>query len=176
MGWMLREFAAHGAPESVIYDAKPHIGTDILIDVVQNIRREVIALGGEVRFGHRLERLNFACGRLAARSSIARRMSIPALRAAILAIGHSARDTFENLNAQGVPMQPKPFSMGVRIEHLQKNIDLAQYGRERGDLPAADYSLNVHLPTAQAPIPSACAPAARCSPRRPRRAALSPTV
>ena len=147
MGWMLREFAAHGAPESVIYDAKPHIGTDILIDVVQNIRREVIALGGEVRFGHRLERLNFACGRLtgAVVRCAENEYTLPCERL-ILAIGHSARDTFENLNAQGVPMQPKPFSMGVRIEHLQKNIDLAQYGRERGDLPAADYSLNVHLP------------------------------
>lgn len=147
MGWMLREFAAHGAPESVIYDAKPHIGTDILIDVVQSIRREVIALGGEVRFGHRLERLNFACGRLtgAVVHCAENEYALPCERL-ILAIGHSARDTFENLNAQGVPMQPKPFSMGVRIEHLQKNIDLAQYGRERGDLPAADYSLNVHLP------------------------------
>lgn len=147
MGWMLREFAAHGAPESVIYDAKPHIGTDILIDVVQNIRREVIALGGEVRFGHRLEQLNFACGRLtgAVVHCAENEYTLPCERL-ILAIGHSARDTFENLNAQGVPMQPKPFSMGVRIEHLQKNIDLAQYGRERGDLPAADYSLNVRLP------------------------------
>ena len=147
MGWMLREFAAHGAPESVIYDAKPHIGTDILIDVVQNIRREVIALGGEVRFGHRLERLNFACGRLtgAVVHCAENEYTLPCERL-ILAIGHSARDTFENLNAQGVPMEPKPFSMGVRIEHLQKNIDLAQYGRERSNLPAADYSLNVHLP------------------------------
>jgi len=147
MGWMLREFAAHGAPESVIYDAKPHIGTDILIDVVQNIRREVIALGGEVRFGHRLERLNVADGRLtgAVVHCAEGEYTLPCERL-VLAIGHSARDTFENLNAQGVPMQPKPFSMGVRIEHLQRSIDLAQYGRERGELPAADYSLNVHLP------------------------------
>ena len=147
MGWMLREFAAHGAPESVVYDAKPHIGTDILIDVVQNIRREVIALGGEVRFGHRLERLNVADGRLtgAVVHCAEGEYTLPCERL-VLAIGHSARDTFENLNAQGVPMQPKPFSMGVRIEHLQRSIDLAQYGRERGELPAADYSLNVHLP------------------------------
>ena len=114
---------------------------------MQSIRREVIDLGGEVRFGHRLERLNFACGRLtgAVVHCAENEYTLPCERL-ILAIGHSARDTFENLNAQGVPMQPKPFSMGVRIEHLQKNIDLAQYGRERGDLPAADYSLNVHLP------------------------------
>ena len=88
--------------------------TDILIDVVQNIRREVIALGGEVRFGHRLERLNFACGRLtgAVVHCAENEYTLPCERL-ILAIGHSARDTFENLNAQGVPMQPKPFSMGA---------------------------------------------------------------
>lgn len=147
MGWMLRQFAAHGAPESVVYDAKPHIGTDILIDVVQNIRREVTALGGEVRFGHRLERLRVTDGRLVGAEVRCNggEYELPCENL-ILAIGHSARDTFENLHAQGVPMQPKPFSMGVRIEHLQRDIDLAQYGRERGELPAADYSLNVHLP------------------------------
>ncbi len=147
MGWMLRQFAAHGAPESVVYDAKPHIGTDILIDVVQSIRREVIALGGEVRFGHRLERLCMVDGRLTGAyvHTADGDYELPCENL-ILALGHSARDTFENLHAQGVPMQPKPFSMGVRIEHLQRNIDLAQYGRERGSLPASDYSLNVHLP------------------------------
>ena len=145
--FVLREFAAHGAPESVTYDAKPHIGTDVLIDVVQSIRREIQELGGQVRFGTRLERLCVEDGALTGveirDADGLRRLRCEKL---ILAIGHSARDTFETLHAQGVPMEAKPFSMGVRIEHRQTDIDLAQYGRPRGELPAADYSLHVHLP------------------------------
>lgn len=147
LSWMLREFASHGAPESVTYDAKPHIGTDILINVVQNIRREVVALGGEVRFGTKLERLVIEDGKITGAVVTgpegAYTIDCDEL---ILAIGHSARDTFETLNAQHIHMEPKAFSMGVRIEHKQSDIDLAQYGRAREDLPAADYSLNVHLP------------------------------
>ncbi len=147
LGFVLREFAAHGAPESILYDAKPHIGTDILIDVVQNLRREIVALGGRVLFGTRMTRLCLEDGALTgievADSAGTRRI---ACRQVILAIGHSARDTFAALHAQGVPMEPKPFSMGVRIEHRQTDIDTAQYGRVRGSLPPADYSLNVHLP------------------------------
>jgi len=147
MFWVLREFAAHGAPESVTYDAKPHIGTDILIDVVQSIRREIIALGGEVRFETRLDGIETKDGAV---SGIivthgGNTETLPS-RQLILAIGHSARDSFTWLHDMGVPMERKPFSMGVRIEHRQTMIDLAQYGRERGELPPADYSLNVHLP------------------------------
>ena len=147
MGWMLRTFVKYGAPEDIVYDAKPHIGTDILINVVQNIRRAVIAMGGEVRFETRMKELVLEDGRVKGIlvESSGGEYEIECENV-ILAIGHSARDTFEALHAQGVPMEPKPFSMGVRIEHRQKDIDLAQYGRERGSLPAADYSLNVHLP------------------------------
>lgn len=147
MGWVLEEFYKHGAPESVTYDAKPHIGTDVLVDVVRNLRQEVIGLGGEVRFGARFEDLVTENGRLTGiiytQDGEKQRLSCSRL---ILALGHSARDTFENLYAQGVSMEQKPFSMGVRIEHRQKDVDLAQYGRARGELPPADYSLNVHLP------------------------------
>jgi len=146
LGFVLREFAAHGAPESVCYEAKPHIGTDILVDVVQSLRREIVSLGGEVRFGARLEGLRVEEGRLTGidvrEGGELRQIGCERL---ILAIGHSARDTLEKLFAQGLPMEPKPFSMGVRIEHRQEEIDRAQYGRARGALPAADYSLNVHL-------------------------------
>ena len=142
--WVLREFAAHGAPASVQWDAKPHIGTDILVDVVQNLRREIIALGGEVRFGAKLTGLEIENGRLAG-ALVNGEERIPC-EALILAVGHSARDTFEMLHAMGIPMEPKPFSMGVRIEHRQSAVDLAQYGRERGALPAADYSLNARFP------------------------------
>ncbi len=144
--WMLEQFAAHGAPESVTTDAKPHIGTDILIDVVRNIRREITSLGGELRFGTRLERLVIDGGRIVGAVLSAGEEYTLACDELILAIGHSARDSFETLRAQNVPMERKAFSMGVRIEHRQDAIDRAQYGRERGELPAADYSLNVRLP------------------------------
>ena len=147
MTQVLREFAAHGAPESVTFDAKPHIGTDVLIDVVQNIRKEILALGGEVRFETRLDGLavenGVLCGARITRAGVTE--TLPC-RQLILAIGHSARDSFTWLHEAGIAMERKPFSMGVRIEHRQAAIDLAQYGRERGELPPADYSLNVHLP------------------------------
>ena len=147
MGWVLQEFYKHGAAESVTYDAKPHVGTDVLVDVVRNIRQELIALGGEVRFGARFERLVIENGAVTAvEYTKAGEKRLQSCRHVILALGHSARDSFEHLLAQGVNMERKPFSMGVRIEHRQTDIDLAQYGRERGALPPADYSLNVHLP------------------------------
>ena len=147
MSWVLREFYRHGAPESVTYDAMPHVGTDILVDVVRNIRREILELGGEIRFGSRFERLLIQEGRLKGieYSRCGSRESLDCSRL-ILAIGHSARDSFEKLLAQGIHMEQKPFSMGVRIEHLQRDIDLAQYGRPRGKLPPASYKLSVHLP------------------------------
>jgi len=147
MGWMLSQLHGHGAAESVLFDAKPHIGTDVLVKVVKNIREHILALGGEIRFGCKMERLitegGRLCGIIVSDKGEEKRIDCDKL---ILAIGHSARDSFETLHSQGVPMQPKAFSMGVRIEHRQKDIDLAQYGRERETLPAADYSLNVHLP------------------------------
>ena len=145
--WVLREFHVHGAPENVLWDAKPHIGTDILVNVVQNIRREILSLGGEIRFGSRMEQLLIRDGAVSGLKIRTEEQSYElSCSRVILAIGHSARDSFESLHAQGVPMEPKPFSMGLRIEHLQADIDLAQYGRPRETLPAADYSLHVHLP------------------------------
>ena len=147
IGFVLAEFAAHGAPEHIAYDAKPHIGTDVLVEVVQSLRHEVIARGGEVRFGHRMTGLSTEDGRIAALTvrSPEGEYTLPAQQV-ILAIGHSARDTFELLHAQGIPMEPKPFSMGVRIEHRQSDINTAQYGAAAERLPAADYSLSCHLP------------------------------
>ena len=147
ISYMLRTFYEHGAPESILYDAKPHIGTDILINVVQSIRREIISLGGEVRFNSKLTGLvtenNTLRGVKVESAGGEYELACSEL---ILAVGHSARDTFEMLEASGVPMEPKAFSMGVRIEHRQSDINTAQYGEDRSDLPAADYSLNVHLP------------------------------
>ena len=145
--WVLEQFAAHGAPEHICSDAKPHIGTDVLVQVVKAIREDVIAHGGEVRFGHRLTGLEMQDGALTALRVVGPEgtYSLPAAQA-ILAVGHSARDTFGMLHEVGLPMTRKPFSMGVRIEHQQSMIDLAQYGRARGDdLPPADYGLHVKL-------------------------------
>lgn len=145
--WMLEQFVRHGAPESILYDAKPHIGTDILVKVVQNIRETVISLGGEVRFGAKLTGLvaekNKLLGLEAEEAGEIYTIDCDRL---ILAIGHSARDTFEMLEGMGLPMEPKPFSMGVRIEHRQEDINASQYGVDHDGLPPADYSLNVHLP------------------------------
>ena len=145
--WVLEQFAAHGAPEHICWDAKPHIGTDVLVHVVKAIREDVIAHGGEVRFGHRLAGLEAQDDALTALTVAGPEgtYSLPAAQA-ILAVGHSARDTFGMLQDAGLPMTRKPFSMGVRIEHRQSMIDLAQYGRARGDeLPPADYGLHVKL-------------------------------
>ena len=147
IGFVLREFAAHGAPESVTYDAKPHIGTDVLVDVVQRIRADVIAHGGEVRFGNKLVGINIENCAVSG-IEVERDGEKYAIECdkVVLCTGHSARDTFELLRSLGVPMERKSFSMGARIEHAQSSIDLAQYGAERGPLPPADYALSVHLP------------------------------
>ncbi len=147
--WILQQFVRFGAPESILYDAKPHIGTDYLVEVVQNLRREIVALGGEVHFGARLVGFRTAEGRLCSIAVQERGESHDyPCEQAILAIGHSARDTFEMLHAAGLPMEPKPFSMGIRIEHPQAAIQAAQYGGtdDAALLPAADYRLSCHLP------------------------------
>lgn len=147
---VLYEFYKHGAPESVLYDAKPHIGTDILSGVVKNIRNEIVSLGGEIHFCTKLDKLIINNGSVegAEVTSPDGEYTIPC-RELILATGHSARDTFEALLRSGVPMERKAFAMGVRIEHLQKDISLAQYGSFREALPPADYSLSLHLPSGE---------------------------
>ena len=149
IGWILEQFAEAGASADILYDAKPHIGTDELVTVVQNLREKILHYGGEVRFGAQLTGLETEDGRVTAvRAQTADgEMRISASRV-LLAIGHSARDTFEMLLAAGVPMEPKPFSMGVRIEHPQRLIDESQYGTfaSAPGLGAADYKLNVKLP------------------------------
>lgn len=147
IGWVLRQFADHGAPAHILYDAKPHIGTDVLVRVVQDLRRDVLVHGGEVRFGHRLTGLSLSGGALAGVGVTGPEgpYDLPCEKL-ILAVGHSARDTFEMLLATGVPMEPKPFAMGARIEHAQRAVDTAQYGHARGPLPPADYTLSCRLP------------------------------
>ena len=146
--WVLEQLVSFGAQPEICYDAKPHVGTDVLFTVVRNLRREVERLGGEVRFCTRLTGLRAEGGQLTGcELSCNGAAETLACSRLILAIGHSARDTFRALLAQQLPMEPKPFSMGVRIEHPQTAIDRAQYGMARpAYLPPADYKLSVHLP------------------------------
>lgn len=145
---VLREFRDAGAGEDIMYLAKPHIGTDVLRTVIVEIRSKIIKLGGEVRFGTRLESLHTEEGRLTGINVVSASSGNEetyAIRteALILAIGHSARDTFRMIKDTGLEMQQKPFSIGVRMEHPQALIDAAQYGAENaGKLPPADYRIN----------------------------------
>ena len=142
IGWVLEQLVAAGAAEEILFDAKPHVGTDVLLTVVQNIRRRIISLGGEVRFCAQVTGICHEAGKLT--GLIVDNEHIDCDRA-ILAIGHSARDTFAMLSEVGIAMEPKPFSMGVRIEHLQKTVNEAQYGKDDPVLPPADYKLVKHL-------------------------------
>ena len=143
IGWVLEQFVKAGAREDILYDAKPHVGTDVLLTVVQNLRKRILSLGGEVRFNTQVTGLCIENGQLTGLKTDSGEI-IPC-DAAVLAIGHSARDTFEMLEGAGIPMEPKPFAMGARIEQKQSVIDRAQYGMENPALPPADYKLVEHL-------------------------------
>lgn len=142
IGWILEQFVQAGARESILFDAKPHVGTDVLLTVVQNIRKRIISLGGEVRFNSQVTGVCQEGGKL---TGVMANDEIIPCNKCIFAIGHSARDTFEMLLKAGIRMEPKPFSMGVRIEHSQEEINKAQYGANNPILPPADYKLVTHL-------------------------------
>ncbi|MDD3336281.1 MAG: NAD(P)-binding protein [Eubacteriales bacterium] len=146
---VLRTFYACGAPEEILTAQRPHIGTDVLRKVLVNARMRLCELGGEVRFGCKLTGLILRDGAVAAaRICQEGRTEEITVRKVYLAIGHSARDTFEWLYDLGVPMEQKPFAIGARIEHLQREIDRGQYGSAAGhsQLPPAEYKLNVPTP------------------------------
>jgi uncharacterized FAD-dependent dehydrogenase len=138
------ELAACGAPQQILVSAKPHIGTDNLRRVVPALRNRILAAGGEVRFGQRVTDVVVEAGAVRG-VSVAGAGTLPAA-AVVLATGHSARDTYAMLHARGVALAPKPFSLGVRIEHLQQRVDRAQYGPAAGHprLGAAEYKLVHH--------------------------------
>ncbi|MCC8023371.1 MAG: hypothetical protein LIO46_06310, partial [Clostridiales bacterium] len=137
-----------GAPEDILYDAKPHIGTDRLTEVVKNLRRRILKLGGEVRFQCRMTKLLTQQDMV--RGIIYQNQDGQEQRletdAVILALGHSARDTITGLYEAGLFMEQKPFAVGARIEHPPAMIDRAQYGESAGHpaLGAADYKLSCH--------------------------------
>ncbi len=145
---VLEEFAGFGADPKILVDAKPHVGTDRLVKIVKNLREEVISLGGEVRFSHRLDSIKAENGILSeiTVSHEGKRETLPC-SCLILATGHSARDTFYMLGENKIDMERKPFSVGARIEHKRADIDRALYGNFAGHpaLGAADYKLAAHL-------------------------------
>ncbi|MBQ4642203.1 MAG: hypothetical protein IJB47_06320 [Oscillospiraceae bacterium] len=143
IGWILEQFVKAGAREDILFDAKPHVGTDVLLQVVQNLRQRIISLGGEVRFNAQVTGFSVKDGKLTG-LQINGAEEI-ACEKVILAIGHSARDTFLHLQQAGIPLEAKPFAMGVRIEHPQRVIDESQYGAYNPVLPPADYKLVKHL-------------------------------
>ena len=130
-------------------DAKPHVGTDMLHITLKNMRKKLLSLGADIRFGHRLEGVETRQGQLTD-ITVAHGEEIYALpvRNLILALGHSARDTVERLYGQGLFMEAKPFAVGVRIEHLQSRMDAVQYKEYAGHpaLPVSSYKLSCHLP------------------------------
>ena len=143
INWILEQFVKCGAREDILFDAKPHVGTDVLLTVVQNLRGWIVSLGGEVRFNSRVTGLVTESGRLTGLTL--ENGEVVECDHAVFAVGHSARDTFRMLHEERVPMEPKAFAMGVRIEHPQTTIDEAQYGKRNPVLPPADYKLVRHL-------------------------------
>ncbi len=137
---VLRIFVKHGAPEEILYDYKPHIGTDILKEIVRSMREEILALGGEVRFETKVTDLRIADGRI--KGLVLNGKEELQAEHVVLALGHSARDTFSMLSKQKVAMEAKPFAIGMRVEHPQELINLSQYGKkEAGALGNAIYKL-----------------------------------
>jgi uncharacterized protein len=144
---VLTEFVAAGAPAEILTLGKPHIGTFRLVTVVENMRRTIEALGGEYRFESRLKDLEIEVGRDGlrhVRGAVLADGTHIATDRVVLAIGHSARSTFEMLYERGIAIEAKPFSIGVRIEHPQSLIDRCRFGESRPELGAADYKLVHH--------------------------------
>ena len=135
---VLRIFVEAGAPEEILYDAKPHIGTDILCRVVENLRNKITAWGGEVRFDTQVTSLLCEKDKILGVEAAGERIDSDVV---VLAIGHSARDTFQMLYERKIPMEPKAFAVGLRMEHPRKMIDQLQYEENASTLPAAPYKV-----------------------------------
>ncbi|OGS97920.1 MAG: hypothetical protein A3F73_05270 [Gallionellales bacterium RIFCSPLOWO2_12_FULL_59_22] len=141
---VLEEFVKAGAPEEILYESHPHIGTFRLVGMVEKMRETIQALGGEIRFGSRVDDIEIENGKIC--GVVLGSGERIATHHLVIAIGHSARDTFEMLHRRGVYIEAKPFSIGLRIEHPQSLIDRARYGDSAGNplLGAADYKLVHH--------------------------------
>ncbi len=146
--FVLETFVQHGAPHEILYQAKPHVGTDRLVQVVRSMREEIKNLGGQVLFSHQLMDIKIHKGQVVgvevATPEGTKEMECDRL---VLALGHSARDTAQMLLEKGLVMEQKAFSLGVRIEHQQSLINISQYGEKWScpPLPTAEYKLSTHL-------------------------------
>ena len=141
---VINEFIEAGGGEELAYMSKPHVGTDRLLGILRNIRKKIESLGGEYRFQNKLTSIEHKDGKLyGVKVSGPEGSYFLEADYLILAVGHSARDTFYMLNEKNVEMQKKAFSVGVRIEHRQSMINKSQYGKYADKLPPADYKLNV---------------------------------
>ena len=138
-------FVENGAPEEIMYINKPHIGTDILRDVIKNIRNKIISMGGEFKYNTTLTNLIVNDNKLTAIQI--NDNEIIDCEVLVLAIGHSARDTFKMLKEQKLDMEPKSFAVGLRIEHPQSMINESQYGLKTDKLPQAEYKLTYQTST-----------------------------
>jgi len=148
---VLNEFYHFGAPKEVLYLSKPHIGSDKLSEVVKNLRNEILSLGGEILFSHKLIDItvkNNSVEEIEILNIVSDKKLKLKTKNLFLALGHSARDTFELLNKLNFEIRQKPFAMGVRIEQRQEDINISQYGENYDKtLPSADYKLVEHLPS-----------------------------
>ena len=137
---VLKIFVEYGAPEEIRYESRPHVGTDVLSRVVKHMRERILSWGGEVRFSSRVTELVIEGGRV--RGVVCENGERIDAGAVVLAIGHSARDTFAMLEKKGIPMEAKSFAVGFRVEHPQELINLSQYAQRRPEaLPPASYKL-----------------------------------
>ena len=143
INFVLKTFAEAGADSNILIDARPHIGTDDLRKVVKNIREEIKSLGGEIKFGHKLTEAGHSDDGFVLTIKNESETYTLSCHNLVLAIGHSSRDTYRMLRSKKIHMEPKPFSMGVRVEHDQRLIDQAMYGEDAGhpNLPPAYYKL-----------------------------------
>ncbi|MGR2899276.1 NAD(P)/FAD-dependent oxidoreductase [Vibrio vulnificus] len=141
---VITEFVEAGAPEEILYVSKPHIGTFKLVTMIEKMRAKILELGGEIRFSTRVDDIHMEDGQITG-VTLSNGEELKS-RHVVLAVGHSARDTFEMLHERGVYMEAKPFSVGFRIEHKQSMIDEARFGSNAGNpiLGAADYKLVHH--------------------------------
>lgn len=142
--FVLETFVKFGAPDEILYINKPHIGTDILCDVVKNMRNEIISLGGEVKFNTCLTDIELSEGKVTG-IVVNGSTKIPC-DTLVLALGHSSRDTFKMLLKKDIIMEPKAFAVGVRVQHPQEMINISQYKvKDNPYLPAADYKIAANL-------------------------------
>lgn len=145
---VLQEFVRFGAPQEILYEAKPHIGSDKLKNVVKNIREEILSLGGKIYFNHKMIDFSLKNNEISSISALNienNQILTLETKHLLLCVGHSGRDTFKLLYDKNVSLSQKPFAMGVRIEQKQEAINFAQYGSASKYLPPADYKLVTHL-------------------------------